>query len=107
MKNSDLLTLFKEQLVLLSDESAHFSIALSGGLDSVVLLHLFSRIENSIVTAHHIHHGLSENADSWARFCLQLCASLNLPYTVSQVFIDKKTRTSLEAESHEKNVMQH
>ena len=81
MKN-DLLEEFTQQIIALCDSSAlsdiGFHIALSGGLDSVVLLHLFSRLRERepdlTISAHHINHGLSDNAASWRDFCFQLCS---------------------------------
>lgn len=102
MKNDDLFSAFKVQLSELAPLDASFKIALSGGLDSVVLLHLFSRLENSDVLAHHVHHGLSDNADHWVAFCTQCCEQINIPISVSYVNLDKKNRTSLEALAREK-----
>ncbi|MEI6897277.1 MAG: tRNA lysidine(34) synthetase TilS, partial [Psychromonas sp.] len=102
MKNNDLFYLFQTQLLALAPASAHFKIALSGGLDSVVLVHLFSRLEKSVSTAHHVHHGLSDNADKWVVFCTDLCASLTMPLQVSHVILAKKSRISLEALAREK-----
>ncbi|OOS00843.1 tRNA lysidine(34) synthetase TilS [Haemophilus paracuniculus] len=63
---------------------AHFVIGLSGGVDSVVLLHLFRQL-NVEVRAIHIHHGLSPNADSWADFCHALCQRWQIPCVVRKV----------------------
>lgn len=101
MKNNDLLSLFKAHLNELVTEDAQFTIALSGGLDSIVLLHLFSRLKAQVVTAHHIHHGLSKNADNWVSFCKRQCDDLNIPLTINHVVLDKKNRTSLEALARE------
>jgi tRNA(Ile)-lysidine synthase len=102
MKNSDLLNLFQDQLNELVSEDASFMIALSGGLDSIVLLHLFSRLQTFKVIAHHVHHGLSDNADYWEHFCQKEASSLNIECIVSRVEIDKKNRLSLEALAREK-----
>ena len=102
MKNNDLLKEFQIQLNKLSADDAHFTVALSGGLDSVVLLHLFSRIKKSTVIAHHIHHGLSENADDWALFCQRFSAQLDIECHITKVILDNKNRTSLEAVAREK-----
>src|SRR5689334_10280976 len=58
-------------------------VGLSGGVDSVVLLHALCRLMP--LRAVHVHHGLSPNADHWARFCTQLCKRLNVPLVVRKV----------------------
>lgn len=102
MKNNDLLIVLQKLLNELASEYAIFKVALSGGLDSVVLLHLFSRLENRKVTASHIHHGLSQNADDWALFCQQFSKQLGIECCVTKVILEKKSRTSLEALAREK-----
>ena len=68
-------------------------VALSGGVDSVVLLH---QLKDRGVSAIHVHHGLSPNADAWARFCRSLCKSLEVPLTVERVKV-QRSGTGLEA----------
>jgi tRNA(Ile)-lysidine synthase len=48
----------------------------------------------------HVHHGLSPNADSWARFCTRLCKRLRVPLSVHKVRV-KKTGKGLEAAARE------
>lgn len=102
MNKIDLLIEFQKQLKVLSASNATYKVALSGGLDSVVLLHLFSRSQDITVSAHHVHHGLSEHADKWANFCEQFARALNIKCQVSRVVLDKKNRTSLEALARDK-----
>ncbi|MEG9500220.1 tRNA lysidine(34) synthetase TilS [Mannheimia indoligenes] len=64
-----------------------FLIGLSGGVDSVVLLHLFAHT-NFNIRAIYIHHGLSPNANSWAEFCEQYCKRLNIPFILQKVTVD-------------------
>ena len=74
------------------------AVALSGGVDSVTLLHqLRSR---GAVTAIHVHHGLSPNADRWAAFCRRLCKRLDVPLTVVKVRVVKRGQ-GLEAAARE------
>ncbi len=82
---------------------AHFRgrrilVGLSGGVDSVVLLHSLSRLMP--VRAVHIHHGLSPNADAWARFCTRLCRRLQVPLAVRKVKVAKAGK-GLEAAARE------
>jgi tRNA(Ile)-lysidine synthase len=64
--------------------------AYSGGLDSTVLLDLLARHREGLgysLTALHVHHGLSANADDWARACERFAASLDVPIRVERVRI--------------------
>jgi tRNA(Ile)-lysidine synthase len=67
-----------------------FLAGLSGGVDSVVLLHALGA-ENLDLRAAHVHHGLSPNADKWARFCERLCKNLGVPLTVRRVRLPRKS----------------
>lgn len=64
-------------------------VALSGGLDSTVLLHLLVQLRqtHSIppVTAVHVHHGLQAAADAWPAHCQALCDGLGVPLQVVRV----------------------
>ncbi len=81
-----MLNQLKQQLQKHFPKQTNFLIALSGGVDSVVLLHLFAQL-NLKVRAVHIHHGLSPNADSWAAFCATLCKRLNMPFILQKVSV--------------------
>ncbi len=59
------------------------AVALSGGVDSVVLLHRLK--DRRGICAVHVHHGLSPNADAWAAFCRKLCSDWGVPLTVRKV----------------------
>jgi len=65
-------------------------VALSGGIDSVVLLDALSKsgIENVRVIAVHVHHGLSPLADDWLTFCQQLTAQYGIEFFSERVNID-------------------
>lgn len=79
-------------------EGKRVAIGLSGGVDSVVLLHALSR--HLPVRAVHVHHGLSPNADAWASFCRRYCRSLGVPIAVKRVRVSKAGR-GLEAAARE------
>ena len=79
---------------------ARLTLALSGGLDSVVLLHLLLPLRDTFplqLQAVHIHHGLSPNADAWAEFCAQLCASHAIELTIHRVRIARDDPAGIEA----------
>ena len=63
-------------------------VALSGGVDSVVLLHKLRDVPG--ISAVHVHHGLSPNADAWAEFCRDLCRRLGVPLKVCKVNVHKQ-----------------
>src|SRR5512141_820467 len=53
------------------------AVALSGGRDSMVLLDALAALATEsgpALSAIHVHHGLSPNADAWAAFCERECA---------------------------------
>ena len=64
------------------------AVALSGGIDSVTLLHQLRG--RGPVSAIHVHHGLSPNADAWAAFCRRLCKRLDVPLAVRKVKVEKR-----------------
>lgn len=88
-----LIKTFQQNITDYFPQPAVFCIALSGGLDSIVLLHLFKAIQaklNLTLRAIHVHHGLSANADDWAKFCQQVCNRLQIPLEIAYVQINKQ-----------------
>ncbi|MBR3289933.1 MAG: tRNA(Ile)-lysidine synthetase, partial [Clostridia bacterium] len=61
-------------------------VALSGGADSVTLLHILTALRaraDLTVTAVHVHHGLrGAEADADEALCRTLCEEWNVPLTV-------------------------
>lgn len=77
---------------------APLCVGLSGGCDSVVLLHLLSRLGlGARLSALHVHHGLSPNADDWATACSDYCDSLQVKCTVVRVGVERNGGLGLEA----------
>lgn len=76
-------------------------VALSGGLDSMVLLHSLAELRpdlgGSEVRAIHINHGLSHYAGQWAEHCRQMCESFAIPCEVITVDAQAGTGDSPEA----------
>ena len=74
------------------------AVGLSGGCDSVVLLHLLASLGlGKRLSAIHVHHGLSPNADAWACFCSELCARLDVSLQVKAVTVNLKSGLGIEA----------
>ena len=77
-------------------------LALSGGMDSMLMLYTLSHVLNHApelkhrLTAIHINHGLSDNADTWQQQCQQACDVLAVPLITRRVVIDINGR-GLEA----------
>jgi tRNA(Ile)-lysidine synthase len=79
---------------------ARLTLALSGGLDSVVLLHVLQVLRERHpfgLHAVHVHHGLSPHADHWADFCAQLCASHAIELGIHRVRIARDDTAGVEA----------
>lgn len=66
-------------------------VALSGGLDSTVLLHaLVQSLPKASIKALHVHHGLSANADRWQQHCQTLCDQLGVSLTSVPVQVENR-----------------
>lgn len=68
-------------------------VAYSGGVDSTVLLHALTIIKQQYLPdlqlrAIYIHHGISQNADSWANHCQQQCLNWQIPCLIEKVTLD-------------------
>ena len=75
-------------------------LGLSGGVDSVVLLHLLHRLSHIYswrLNALHVHHGISPHADAWATFCADLCMRYGVPLQVERVDIAPLREHGIEA----------
>ena len=78
------------------------TVALSGGVDSVVLLHLLHSLQKKhcfTLNTTHVHHGLSKNADKWVKFCEKLCRDLSVPLDVHYVKLPQKKSLGIEGEA--------
>jgi tRNA(Ile)-lysidine synthase len=70
-------------------------VGLSGGVDSMVLLHALAA-SGVPLSALHVHHGLSANADSWESFCRGVCQALAVPLRVQRVSVERESAAGLE-----------
>lgn len=75
-------------------------VGFSGGLDSTVLLHAASHLAPEAgfrISARHVHHGLSPNADTWADSCKRFCTDLGIPLATVRVDVPAHSGEGLEA----------
>jgi tRNA(Ile)-lysidine synthase len=75
-------------------------VALSGGRDSMVLLDALHELApelSIILSAAHVHHGLSPHADTWAAFCGEACSARRVPFALHRVRVVRAGGESLEA----------
>ncbi|HEY2862959.1 MAG TPA: tRNA lysidine(34) synthetase TilS [Casimicrobiaceae bacterium] len=83
---------------------ARIAVALSGGVDSMVLLdalHALSPRFSLRLSALHVDHRLSPNALRWSEFCAEACAARGVPLTVHRVDVARRSGQSLEAAARE------
>lgn len=67
-------------------------VGYSGGVDSTVLLHALAQLRGRFsfeLLAHHVHHGLSPNADAWSAHCEAACRAIDVPCTVTRVALSR------------------
>lgn len=68
-------------------------VALSGGLDSCVLLHALAALNLPVqLRALHINHQISPNANSWERHCAAISEALGVPFTAVKVEVKNQGR---------------
>ncbi len=85
--------------LLLQYSPSRIAVALSGGLDSMVLLHLAQEAAQAAglpLFAFHVHHGLSPNADAWRAHCEAAAAALGVAFDSRDVLVEKG-RSGVEA----------
>ena len=76
------------------------AVALSGGRDSMTLLHALCIARQRAgfeLSAVHVHHGVSAHADRWLGFCERQCASRGVPLTAARIQVSRGGGNSLEA----------
>lgn len=76
-------------------------LALSGGADSVALLHLLHKLPADLRPALkviHVHHGISPHADQWLLFCQGIVEALDIPFVSIKVTASDADRKRLGLE---------
>lgn len=99
-KSADLLTALRQQWPAALAGHCLIEVGLSGGLDSVVLLHLLKTLRPQRgfeLRAVHVHHGLQSAADAWPKFCADLCRDWQIPLRCEYVQAPPHSGLGVEA----------
>ncbi len=70
----------------------------------MVLLHALAQLSTSLsfrLSAMHIHHGLSPNADDWLTLCERVCLEHNVPFYAEKVQLSLQSGLGIEATARE------
>lgn len=80
--------------------SSRIVLAFSGGIDSRVLLSLLAEYKQHAgceCLAVHVHHGLSVNADEWAKQCRAWALESDIPFVLEKVQLERQGRSLEES----------
>ena len=78
-------------------------VALSGGIDSVVLLHFLNKHYPGNVRAVHINHNLSKYSDEWCAFCERICNSTKIEF--KYISINIQNSSNIEENARKKRYL--
>lgn len=79
---------------------ARVSVGLSGGVDSMVLLDVLTKLaprQSWRLSALHVNHQLSANASTWASFCRRTCRARAIPFRATKVEVTRGNSTEAAA----------
>jgi tRNA(Ile)-lysidine synthase len=82
-------------------KGSNFVVALSGGLDSLVLLYSLNQLIRrgrltGELAAIHVNHGLNPAADDWQAFCVGICEGFEIPLQTVILTLDVERSENLE-----------
>ncbi|SVE19338.1 uncharacterized protein METZ01_LOCUS472192, partial [marine metagenome] len=74
-------------------------VSLSGGVDSIVLIHALNKIlgKDFSIRAIHINHNLYEGSQSWADFCQKTCDQIQIQIDIHSVKVNTTEGFGIEA----------
>lgn len=96
----NLETVFNQTVQQYHQANTRIVLALSGGLDSRVMLELmaaYCQAQSVECMAVHVHHGLSPNADRWAQMCQTWCQQLDVEFALEKVIVEVEGKSIEES----------
>lgn len=96
---TDLEKKVKKQFELQKLKGQSVVVALSGGVDSVVLLDVLSRLVTSLglkVEAAHVNHHMHSKSAEWADFCSKICTSYAIPLKIFDIRVPRQSPLGVE-----------
>jgi tRNA(Ile)-lysidine synthase len=77
-------------------------VALSGGLDSSVLLAALKRLDfGPVLRALHVDHGLHPDSSAWSAHCAAFAEGLDVEFAAQRVVVDRSSGLGLEGAARE------
>ena len=76
------------------DKYKRIIVAYSGGVDSLVLLHILSLIPKvkEKLFAVHVNHQVSPNSTLWAKHCEKTCKSMGVNFNLLELELNKNRK---------------
>lgn len=87
--------------------SRRLLLAVSGGMDSMVLLHACWRLRQQQALPFddmrvvHVNHGISAHAAAWQAHCQAVCEHLDVAFVAHQLTVQREPGQSLEAQARD------
>lgn len=103
-KSDDLIEIVAANLARQVVPGQRLTLALSGGVDSIVLLDILAQLRIPLklqLSALYVNHQISPNASAWGLFCADRCARLGVPFASEAVTLARRGGESLEALARE------
>jgi|TARA_B110000263_G_scaffold205827_1_gene186584 tRNA(Ile)-lysidine synthase len=84
-------------------------VGLSGGMDSIVLLHALHQLQTEgrlgfSLRALHVNHGLQSHANNWADHCVKICSQLEIPLQIENANIQTTGSATSGEASHNRGL---
>jgi len=88
----------------INDKNQNFYIALSGGVDSVVLFNELTKLKKEIgfhLTAIHVNHNVQKDSHKWKDFCAEMCKKNQIKFVSRTLRKKNKNISNLEKKLRE------